>query len=440
MPSITRRHLLAGLAGGSALGLTGYQLLPATLLPTLILEERTKRQSIPTVDTTLPVSPNALTESRDHLRGVIDRAEAAWEQVDESDVDSEHEEFDRNLESTIDTAREKLDEAERAAPTTETLRTLRHGVNRAAWSLGAARAIAEDYDFETLGEQSEALYSDVNDFADEMRYEVADPRRGLAFLHRTERGVYFARMKSHGRVYMSGEQPAESEYDHDDAVEAIRGAVEGRRWLGDARAIYEAHRANVAKAEAGETTDLEAHLDRTWKDCDDRIDSLLLDREAAIEQYFTDDEGARERATNELFNNGYSAADDAYSPSNGLRTGLLARTAVEHAKALQHALGFQSAMERLNSAFAEDEVGMAFAARIKREAVDRLWKLLAESDNPITRELVTRPREEIAIGDWSLGVNPQFDSEYPHAEASAMYLLAAENLRHTAEVRDALLP
>lgn len=434
MPSITRRRLLGGLAGSGIAGFAGYRFLPADFVPTPVLEERTKRQSIPTVDTSLPVSPDALADSRDHLRDLIDSAEAAWEEVDDSDVDSEQEEFDLSIENSVGVARDSLSDAEGGAPTTATLRDLRYGVSRAAWSLAVANAITEEYDPETLREQSGTLAGEVNDFADATSYEVADPRRGLAFLHRTERALYFARLNADNVPAESGD----SESDHDQVVSAIRSQIEGRRWLGDARALYEAHRANVA--DAGETTDLESHLDRTWQDLAERIDDLLPDRETAIDRYFTDDEGVRERATNELFSNGYHAATDAHPPSFGRRTGLLARTAVEHARALQHGLGFQSAMERLDSAFAEGEVGMAFAARKKSEAVDRLRDCLGESDEPITRELAARPREEIAIGDWSLGVSPKFDSEYPHAEASAMYLLASENLRHTGEVQDALLP
>lgn len=82
---------------------------------------------------------------------------------------------------------------------------------------------------------------------------------------------------------------------------------------------------------------------------------------------------------------------------------------------------------------------MALAERTKREAVTRLRNLLGD-DDPITRDLVARPREEIVIGDWPLGANPTFDSEYPAAEAYAMYLLADENLRHTPEVLDGLIP
>lgn len=438
MPSITRRRLLGGLAVGGATTAAGFRYLPAKLVPTLLLEQRTKWQSVPKVDASLPVAPRALAESRDHLQEVIDRAEAAWEQLDDSDVDSERKEFDRSLESTLETGREKLAESEGATPTTDALRDLRYGVNRAAWSLAAAKAISEEYDTERLGERSKALYRDVNEFADSMSYEVADPRHGLAYFYRVERALKFARMDAYGKLYVSGESVTKSEYRYRDVVETIRGEIEGRRWLGDAKAVYEFHRSNVA--DAATTSDLEAHLDRSWQSFAERIDDLLPDREEAIERYFSDDGGPRERATSELFSNGYAAGDDARPPSGDLQSGLLAFAAVEHAKALQHALGFRSAMDRLDSAFADGEVGMALAARTKREAIGKLRNLLAKSDDPITRALAARPREEIVIGDWPLGVNPKFESEFPHAEASAMYLLAAENLGHTAEVLDSLLP
>jgi hypothetical protein len=442
MPStspVTRRKLLGGLAVGGATTAVGYRFLPAKFLPAPILEQRTKWQSVPKVDTALPVAPAALDESRDYLRETIDRAESAWEQVDDSDVDSEREEFDTSLESTIETGREQLAETEGADPTTDALRELRYGVNRAAWSLAAAKAISEDYDLDALRERSDGLLGEIDGFIDSMSYEAADPRRGLAFFYRAEHKLLFARMKA-GNV--PGEEADESVLDQDDVVEAIRSLIQGRRWLGDAKAVYEFHRSNLDEmdAETGTTTDLEAHLDRTWRDFAERIDGLLLDREEAIERYFSDDEGPRNRAVNELFNNGYFAGDDARPPSGDLRSGLFAFAAVEHAKALQHALGFRSAMERLDSAFADGEVGMKPVARTKREAIGQLESLLADANDPITRELADRPREETTIGDWSLGVNQQFDSEFPRAEAYAMYVLAAENLAHTAEVRDSLLP
>jgi gas vesicle protein len=439
MPSrFTRRRLLGGLAGGCVAGVAGYQFLPATLLPASAVELRTARRSIPAVDTSLPVAPAALESSRDHLRAVIERAEAAWDEVEDSDIETDREEFDRSLESSLDVGRERLDETEEADPTTETLKTLRLGVNRAAWSLGAAKAISEDYDPDALRERSNALSDDVNEFANGIGYETADPRRGLAFLYRAERGVLFARMKA------DNAPDDGQEFTHRAVVETIRSEIEAQRWLGDASAIYDSHRSNVADADAEGTADLEAHLDRTWQDFADRIDRLVPDRETATERYFPDDgedeEGPRERATNELFTNGYSAADDAHSPSFGRREGLLAYVAVEHAKALQHALGFQSAMDRLDEAFADGGIDMARVDSTKRQALSRLRDLLAESDDPLTRELAARPREEIAIGDWPFDRSRSRDSEHPRAEAYAMYLLAAENLGHTPEVRDALLP
>jgi hypothetical protein len=436
MPSrLTRRQLLGGLAAGGAATYTGYRFLPAKVVPAPILEQRTKWRSVPTVDTSLPVAPDAVESSRDHLREVVDRAEAAWDEVDDSDVDGEREEFDRSLENSVEVGRERLAETEGADPTTETLKTLRFGVNRAAWSLAAAKAITEDYDHGGIRERSNALSDDVNDFANAIVYEVADPRRGLASLYLAERAIHFARMNADNAPAAASD---EQEYDHRAVVQAIRSEIEGRRWLGDATAIYDVHRSNVA--DVGPSADLEAHLGRTWRDFAGQIDGRLPDREAAIEQYLTAGEGPRERAATELFNNGYSAADDAHPPSFGPREGLVAFVAVEHAKALQHARGFTSAMEQLDSAFADGEVGMALAARTKRRASQRLHDLLADSDDPITRELAARPREEISIGDWPLGANSTFESEYPYAEAYAMYLLAAENVRHTPEVRDALLP
>jgi len=441
MPSLTRRRLLGGLAGGSALGFTGYRFLPANLLPSPLLELRTERMPIPEVDTSLPVDPSALDDSRDHLRDVIDHAEAAWENVEDSDVNSQNEEFDRSLESTLDTARAQLDEADGADPTTDALRILRLGVNRAAWSLGAARAIADDYEVADLNERSTSLHRDANEFVDATSYEVADPRRGLAYLHRTERACYFARMQAYGQVYISGEQVAKEEYDYREAVEAIRGAIEGRRWLGDARAIYEAHRANVDEGAVGETTDMEAHLDETWRTVADRIEREFPTRDAAIERFAErDDDGAENRAVNDLLHNGLFQAYDARPPTQGLRDGLLARSAVEHARALQHGRAFQSAMERLDAAFADGGVDAALAADTKREAVQRLRKLLDDSDDPLTRALAERPREEIAIGDWPYELQGSRDSEHPHAEAYAMYLLAAETLRHTPDVRSVILP
>jgi hypothetical protein len=438
MPSITRRKLLGGLAVGGTATFAGYRLLPAELVPAPILEQRTKRRPVPEVDTSLPVALEALVESREHLREVIDRAESAWKQVDDSDVDSEREDFDTGLENGVEIARDKLAETEDADPTTDAIRELRSGVNRAAWSLAAAKVVSEDYDAERLGERSKSLYRDVNEFVDSLSYEAANPRRGLAYFYRAERALYFSRIDAYGKVYLSGEPLDESEYSHREVVKTIRGEIEGRRWLDDAKAVYESHRSNLG--ESGSTTDLETHLDRTWRDFAERIDGLLVDREEAIDRYFSDDEGPRNQAVNELVGNGYSAGDDARPPSGDLRSGLLALAAVEHAKALQHALGFRSAMERLDSAFADGEVGMSLAARTKREAIERLRSLLADIDDPITRELAARPREEITIGDWSLGVNQKFDSEFPYAEAYAMYALAAENLAHTAEVRDSLLP
>ncbi|MFC4451763.1 hypothetical protein [Halorussus aquaticus] len=438
MPSeLSRRTLLGGFAvGGTAASVAGYRFLPPDILPAPILEERTKRRSVPEVDTSLPVAPEALESSRAHLREVVDRAAAAWENVDESDVDSEQEEFDRGLESSLEIGREQLAETEGADPTTDALSALRYGVNRAAWSLAAAKAISEAYDLGTLRRRSKRLLGEIDDFVASTSYEVADPRRGLAYCYRTERAIHSARLKADN---VPGEDADESDIHQRGVVEAIRSLAQGRRWLSDAKAVYHAHRSNVA--DAGRITDLEPHLDRTRREFADRIDGLLLDRTTAIERYFPDDggEGPRERATNELFNNGYSSAG-ARPPTGRLRSGLLALAAVEHAKALQHARGFTSAMERLDSAFADGGVGMALAARTKREATDRLRRLLADADDPITRELAARPREEIAIGDWPLGVNPQFESEYPHAEAYAMYLLAAENLERTSEIRDALLP
>lgn len=437
--SITRRKLLGGLAIGGATTAAGYQFLPAKFVPAPILEQRTKWRSIPKVDTALPVSPEAVAESRDHLEAVIDRAESAWENVDDSDIDSEQEEFDRTLENSVEVAREYLSEAEGADPTTDTLRTLRYGVGRAAWSLAAARAISEDYDPDALRKQSDGLLGRIDDFANSISYEVADPRRGLAYFYRTERKILFARMNADN---VPGEDADESDFDHDVIVQAIRGLIDGRRWLRDAKAVYKSHRSNLDETgdENGSTTDLEGHLDRTWQDFAERIDNLLPDREEAIDEYFTDDEGPRERAVNELFSNGYSEATDARSLSFANRSGLLALVAVEHATSLQHARGFQSAMADLEREFSDGSVGMALAARKKREAVGRLRTLLADSDDPITRELVARPREEIAIGDWPLGANPDFESEHPYAAAYAMYSLAAANLANTAAVRELLLP
>lgn len=442
MPSLTRRRLLGGLAGGSALGFTGYRFLPANVLPSPLLELRTERMPIPEVDTSLPVDPSALDDSRDHLRDVIDRAESAWEAVDDSDVNSQNEEFDRSLESKLDAAREQLDGAEDADPTTDALRTLRVGVNGAAWSLGAARAIADDYEVAELNERSTSLHRDANEFVNATSYEVADPRRGLAYLHRAERALYFARMQAYGQVYISGEQVAKEEYDYREAVEAIRGAIEGRRWLGDARAIYEAHRANVDEAGSGETSDLEAHLDETWRTVADRIEREFPSRDAAIERFAErdDGDGAKNRAVTDVLHNGLFQAYDARPPTQGLRNGLLARSAVEHARALQHGRAFQSAMERLDAAFADDEVDAALAADTKREAVRRLRNLLDDSDDPLTRALAERPRQEVAIGDWPYELQGSRDSEHPHAEAYAMYLLAAETLRHTPDVRSVILP
>lgn len=475
MPSITRRKLLGGIAVGGAASYTGYRFLPAKFVPTPLLEQRTKRRSVPKVDTSLPVAPEAVESSRQQLRKVVSRAEEAWNAVDDSDVESEREEFDRSLESSLEVGREQLAETEGADPTTEVLKNLRYGVNRAAWSLAAARAITEDYDTETLQGQSKALQRDVNDFANAVSYEVADPRTGLAFLYRTERALHFARLKadnvpggnsggdSSGNSSGdsggnsgddSGGNPNERDLDHSAVVDAIRSGIEGKRWLGDARAIYDSHRSNVA--DAGASSDLESHLDRTWQNFAERIDSLLLDREEAVDRYFPDDaeegESAREWATQELFTNGYSGADDAYPLSFGTRKGLLAFVTVEHAKALQHAEGFTSSMERLDATFSDSGgssgngsggnggVGMPIAARTKQQAIGRLRDLLADSDDPITRELASRPREEITFGDWSLGVNPTFESKYPYAEAYAAYLLAAENLGHTPDVLDSLVP
>ncbi|WP_135825218.1 hypothetical protein [Halorussus ruber] len=435
MPSLTRRRLLGGLAVGGTATLAGYQFLPATFVPAPVLEQRTKWRSIPTVDSSLPVAPEAVAESRQHLRTTIDRAEEAWSEVDESDVDSEQEEFDMTLQNSVEVARDQLSEAEGADPTTDALDTLRYGVGRAAWSLAAAKAISEDYDIDALRERSEVLSEEIESFVSSISYEVADPRRGLASFYRTERKIMFARLKADN---VPGEDADENDFDHDVVVNAIRSLIEGQRWLGDARSVYEAHGSTIDGAE--ETTDLEGHLDRTWRGLAARIDDLLPDRETAIERYFTDDEGPRERAVNELFNNGYSAATDAYPPSFGTRKGLLAFVAVEHAMALQHARGFQSAMADLDREFSDGAVGMALVARTKRRALGELRDLLAESDDPITRELANRPREEIAIGDWSLGANPKFESEHPYAEACAMFRLAEANLATTAAVRDLLLP
>jgi hypothetical protein len=78
MPSkFTRRRRLGGLAGRCVAGVAGYQFFPATLLPASAVELRTTRWSIPAVDTSLPVAPEAVESSRDHLRAVIERAEAA---------------------------------------------------------------------------------------------------------------------------------------------------------------------------------------------------------------------------------------------------------------------------------------------------------------------------------------------------------------------------
>lgn len=441
-PKLSRRKLLGSCAVGGTAALAGYQFLPAEFVPAPILEQRTKWRSVPKVNTSLPVADRALADSRDHLREVVDRAESAWTAVEDSDVESESEEFDRSLENTVETAREQLDETEGADPTTEALSTLRYGVNRAAWSLAAAKAIGEDYDPEAIRERSESLRRDVNEFVDSMSYETADPRRGLAYLYRTERTLHFARLNADnapGEADSTSDESADgSEFDYRAVVGAIRSRIEGRRWLGDAKSVYGFHRSNVADAAA--TADLEPHLDRTWRRFADRIDDALLDRERAIDRYFSDDDGPRERAVNELFTNGYSAADDAYPPSFGLREGLLAFAAVEHAEALQHALGFRSAMDRLDGAFSDGEVGVAPVARTKRRAIRRLRNVLDGTDDPITRELAARPREEIVIGDWSLGANPTFESAHPYAEAYALYLLAAENLRHTPEVRNALLP
>lgn len=439
MPSkFTRRNFLGGVAVTGTATATGYKFLPANLLPNVVLEERTKRQSVPKVDTSLSVSSDAVSDSRDHLQDLIDRAEAAWKEVDDSDVNSQDEEFDRSLDSLLDTAREKLSEAKGKDATTDTLRILRYGINRAGWSLAAAKAISDEYEVESLRKRSKQLYSDISDFSDSMSYEVADPRRGLAYLHRAERALYFARMDAYGKVHVSGESLTKSEYDYREVVSTIRGAIEGRRWLADSKAIYEAHRSNVA--DAGESTDLEAHLGQAWQAMADRIDAILLDREIAIERYFPDEKGPRDQAMRELFNNGYSAGEDAPSPSYELREGLLAYVAVEHAKALQHALGFESSIEALDTTFENGGVSMQLAAETKTDAIARLESLFDESDDPITRELLARPREEIVIGDWPLGLNPNFDSEYPYAEAYAFYLLAAKNVQHTSEVRESLLP
>ena len=435
---LTRRRLLGGVAGSSTAGVVGYRFLPASLLPDSVLELRTKRRSVPEVDTSLPVAPAALASARDQLQGVIDRAEAAWEAVDDADVDSEHEEFDRSLESSVKPAEKRLSETEGADPTTEALSSVRYGVDRAAWSLAAAKAISDEYDPKALRERSTTLYRDVNDFADAMSYAVADPREGLASLYRTERALHFARMKAYGSDYFSGEPLAKPEYHHREVVKTIRGAITGRRWFGDAKAIYEFHRSNVTDAD--DATDLEPHLDRTWQRVADRIEHELPDRETAVERYITDDDGARERAMNELFNNGYGATDDAYPPSFGIRSGLLALAAIQHAKALQHALGFRSSVKRLDAAFSDGDVGMALAARTKGAAIRRLRSELADSNTALTRELLARPREEIVIGDWPLGISPTFESEHPYSEAYAMYLLAAENVRHTPVVLDELVP
>lgn len=438
MPSITRRKLLGGLAVGGTATVAGYQFLPAKFVPDPILEQRTKWRSVPKVDTSLPVSPDAIAESRNHLRQTIDQAEAAWEQVDDSDVDSEQEEFDVTLENSVESARERLAEAEGADPTTDALSTLRYGVGRAAWSLAAAKAISEDYDPDALRKRSKRLLEEVDSFVDSTAYEVADPRRGLAYFYRTERKIMFARMNADN---VPGEDADESVFDQDVVVQAIRGRIDAQRWLRDARAVYESHRSNLdAAAEDGSTTDLETHLGQTWQDLAERIDTLLPDREEAIEEYFTDGEGPRERAANELFSNGYSEATDARSPSFGNRSGLLAFVAVEHAMSLQHARGFQSAIGDVEREFSDGSVGMPLVARTKQKAIGELRDLLAESDDPITRELAARPREEIAIGDWSLGANPTFESEHPYAEAYAMFSLAAANLATTAAVRDLLLP
>ncbi|WP_158059138.1 hypothetical protein [Halorussus halophilus] len=439
MPSkFTRRHFLGGVAGGGALTLSGYQFLPAKFLPNVVLEERTKRQQIPEVETTLSVAPDAISQSRKQLRDVIDRGEAAWKQVEDADVESDQEEFDRNLQSTLDTAREKLSETEGNDATTETLKNLRYGVNRGAWSLAAAKAISEEYDLDAIRSRSEKLYSNLNEFAESMSHAVADPRRGLAYLYRSQRALTFARMKTDFLGDPTDEERANSELDHGTVVSAIRAEIEGRRWLGDAKAMYDAHRSNVADAESA--TDLESHLDQTWQEMAERIDGILPDRETAVERYFPESEGPHHHAVNELYNNGYMVAQDAYPPSDGIRQDLLAYVAVEHAKALQHALGFESTVKQLETAFENDKVGMPLVARTKTDAINRLGSLLDESNDPITRELAARPREEIVIGDWSLGLDPQFESEHPHAEAYSTFLLAAQNIRHTPDVLDSLLP
>ncbi|WP_276302161.1 hypothetical protein [Halorussus lipolyticus] len=435
MPSITRRRLLGSLAVGGTASLAGYRFLPAKFVPAPILEQRTKWRSIPEVDSSLPVADDALAESRQHLRETIDRAEEAWAEVDESDVDSEAEDFDMSLENSVEVARDQLAEAEGADPTTDALRTLRFGLGRAAWSLAAAKAISEDYEMDALREESRVLREKIDDFVASSSYEVADPRRGLAYCYRTERKVVFARLNADN---VPDEEADRSLHDQNVVVEAIRSLIEGERWLGDAKAVYRSHRSNL---DAGtESTDLESHLDRTWRDLAERIDTLLPDRQKAVERYYPDGEGPHERAVRELFNNGYSTATDAHPPSFGNRTGLLAFVAVEHAMALQHARGFQSAMADVDREFAEGSVGMPLVARTKQEATGKLRDLLSDSDDPITRELADRPREEIAIGDWSLGANPTFESEHPYAEAYAMYSLASANLATTPTVRDLLLP
>lgn len=440
LPSLTRRRLLAGVAGAVGGGTVAVGATEPTALPDRLTDQATKYYPTPPeVDEQWrpTVTEEHARTAVERLARIAERGEKLWSQID----------ADRRYfgaAGRLERARERLADGNYHGA----LRDARSGMGFAAEGVGFARKRLGRADVTELVARTTRLAEGLDDRAAAIQpYPVTDPARDLAWYYRIDRELYFARLTGPWNGYERLREQLETDGEDDsDAITAGYDAHDiGRIWDGlvsaeqsleNARRFHDQLRGKLGD----DASPAEPHLRKTIRSFRSAVESYPTKAEVESsflpdgdDGYTSDDPylSARLHLTRWCFDTDYRVALDAGLP-------LTAYNVVQLSTALAERRAHEFALDNLVVEKGQSGFDSGHTLAEKRRARRTYRRVIGDDPPPILTRMARRAIEDLQVAKVGFA-----GGEYPlwkdRLEAYLYALIGRAKLREYPKLFDTVV-
>lgn len=420
-PPLSRRGLLAGIAGGTMASLAGCTSVYSAL-PNRVTYARTKRREIPAVPSPVFGTDGHLHDVADKIADYADAGLEAWDRMGERELGVIY------TRAELEQAAEFAAERDWESPTVDAMRSARIHLSHAAGGYAYATVRLGEFDRDPTAGAADSL-EEAEARHDEFEYVTDDPATFLAYGRFVEREFY----QSCSFLSHVIDADVEDRSDHESRAERIAelyGDVRYARARSDGAVAY---RDALRERDPGGE-----HADEMLADARailrDRIETLLAEREewfGRIGEFEGDDVGDSETGRRDVHDALYFRSDygdsAVRSADRYVNDGYEVYGTVELAEGWLHLAAARAERERIE-AEGIDLLDSGAIDAAKRDAVDRLETVLADDPDPLTLYFAAEARDWIEAGDRGIERSSLDDAEeewrWSQANGYARYLLA----------------